>query len=62
MRATLTLQCVLAFVIRRGGKRIPLRFVRFQNVNSLHIFVASNQGGEEETMINSIDLFGLPVQ
>jgi len=46
----------------KDGKRINLRFVRFQNVNSLHIFVASNQGGEEETKINSIDIFGLPVQ
>lgn len=56
------------------GKKIPLRFVRFQNVSSLHvstndlfhscwdscagqIFVASN-GGDDETRIDGIDLFG----
>ncbi|KAG9123602.1 hypothetical protein FRC07_014584 [Ceratobasidium sp. 392] len=44
------------------GRRIPLRFVRFQSVTSLHIFVASNQGGEDETRINAIDVFGQPVE
>ncbi|KAF8344336.1 PITH domain-containing protein [Cantharellus anzutake] len=44
------------------GSKIPLRYVRFQSVNSLHIFVSSNQGGEDETRINSIDVFGVPVQ
>ncbi|KAI0713315.1 DUF1000-domain-containing protein [Earliella scabrosa] len=45
----------------REGKKIPLRFVRFQSVNSLHIFVVSNQGGEDETRIDAIDIFGVPV-
>ncbi|KAK7054507.1 hypothetical protein VNI00_003705 [Paramarasmius palmivorus] len=44
------------------GKPIQLRFVRFQSVNSLHIFVASNQGDEEETVINAIDVIGVPVE
>jgi hypothetical protein len=44
------------------GKQIPLRFVRFQAVNSLHIFVGSNQGDEDETRIDSIDIFGVPVE
>ncbi|KAI0811092.1 PITH domain-containing protein [Irpex lacteus] len=39
------------------GKKIPLRFVRFQNVNSIHIFVATN-GGDDETRIDGIDFFG----
>lgn len=43
------------------GKKIALRYVRFQAVNSLHIFVESNQGGEELTRIDSIDVFGFPV-
>jgi PITH domain len=68
----------------KDGKKIPLKFVRFQSVNSLHVrdnihltshinryvdrglyvqvFVASNQGDEEETRINSLNIFGVPVQ
>jgi len=45
-----------------NGTPIQLRFVRFQAVSSLHIFVASNHGGEDETRINAIDVFGLPGQ
>ncbi|KAI0781270.1 DUF1000-domain-containing protein [Trametes elegans] len=45
----------------REGRKVPLRFVRFQSVNSLHIFVVSNQGGEDETRIDAIDVFGQPV-
>lgn len=62
-----------------SGSVIPLRFVRFQSVLSLHvstlralevtvlilfdqIFVSSNQGGEDETRIDSIDIFGVPGQ
>jgi len=44
------------------GKMIPLRFVKFQSVQSIHIFVSSNQGGEDETRIDSIDIYGLPGQ
>ncbi|OSX64733.1 hypothetical protein POSPLADRAFT_1178293 [Postia placenta MAD-698-R-SB12] len=43
------------------GKRIPLRYVRFQSVNTLHIFVESNQGGEDQTRIDAIDFYGFPV-
>ncbi|TRM59484.1 PITH domain-containing protein [Schizophyllum amplum] len=46
----------------REGKPIPLRFVRFQAVNSLHIFVASNQSGADETRIDAVDVFGIPVE
>jgi len=44
------------------GARISLRFVRFQAVNSLHIFVASNQGEEDKTRIDALDIFGVPVE
>ncbi|THH08614.1 hypothetical protein EW145_g2581 [Phellinidium pouzarii] len=42
------------------GKPIALHFVKFKSVNSLHLFVESNQGeGEEEaTRIDRIDFFG----
>ncbi|KAI0928142.1 hypothetical protein AcW1_005484 [Taiwanofungus camphoratus] len=45
----------------KEGKRIPLRYVRFQAVNSLHIFVEANQGGEDRTRIDAVDFFGFPV-
>jgi hypothetical protein len=41
-----------------GGNKVELRFVRFQNVRSLHILVKSNQEDDETTRIDSIDLFG----
>ncbi|KIK09444.1 hypothetical protein K443DRAFT_671346 [Laccaria amethystina LaAM-08-1] len=44
------------------GTPINVRYVRFQAVNSLHIFVSANHGGEDETRIDSIDVFGLPVE
>ncbi|KAH9946405.1 DUF1000-domain-containing protein [Epithele typhae] len=45
----------------REGRKVPLRFVRFQSVTSLHAFVVSNQGGEDETRVDAIDVFGMPV-
>ncbi|KAH9001428.1 PITH domain-containing protein [Lactarius akahatsu] len=44
----------------KEGQPIELKFVRFQSVNSLHIFVESNHGGGEQTRIDSIDIFGFP--
>ena len=40
------------------GEKVDLRFVRFQNVRSLHILVKDNQEDEETTRIDSIDIFG----
>ncbi|CAB54816.1 Thioredoxin-like I protein Txl1 [Schizosaccharomyces pombe] len=40
---------------------IPLRFVKFQRVNSLVIFIYSNVGEEETTKISRLELFGEPV-
>ncbi|KAI0075789.1 DUF1000-domain-containing protein [Panus rudis PR-1116 ss-1] len=45
----------------KEGKRIPLRFVRFQSVSSLHIFVVNNTSGSDETRIDAVDIFGQPV-
>jgi len=44
------------------GKQIRLRFVRFQSVNSVHLFVKSNQCGLEETRIDEVDFFGCLAQ
>ena len=40
------------------GNKVDLRFVRFQNVRSLHILIKDNQEDDETTRIDSIDLFG----
>lgn len=40
------------------GGRVELRFVRFQNLRSLHVLVKDNQEGEETTRIDSLDVFG----
>jgi len=45
----------------KEGNRIVLRFVRFQAVNSLHIFVQSNHG-DDESRIDVLDVFGIPVE
>ncbi|KAF9239633.1 DUF1000-domain-containing protein [Melanogaster broomeanus] len=46
------------------GKTIPLKFVRFKSVNSLHIFVESNQSGDDDvqTRIDGIDVLGVLVE
>ncbi|EKM82882.1 hypothetical protein AGABI1DRAFT_125348 [Agaricus bisporus var. burnettii JB137-S8] len=46
----------------RHGQPIALRYVRFQSVNSLHIFVESNHGGGDETRIDAIDISGFPIE
>ncbi|KAM0788507.1 hypothetical protein ACM66B_001638 [Microbotryomycetes sp. NB124-2] len=46
----------------KGQEAVQLRFVRFQNVNTLSIFVADNQGEEDTTRIDSLDLIGLANQ
>ena len=40
------------------GNKVDLRFVRFQNVRSLHVLVKDNQEDEETTRIDSLDVFG----
>ncbi|KAK9848842.1 hypothetical protein WJX84_010986 [Apatococcus fuscideae] len=40
------------------GKPVTLRFVKFQSVNTLSIFVESNQGDAETTIIQKIALQG----
>jgi len=40
------------------GAQIPLKYVKFQNVNSLTIFVKDNQGDEEITVIERIGILG----
>ncbi|XP_003699797.1 thioredoxin-like [Megachile rotundata] len=43
------------------GNPIPLRYVKFQNVQNLQIFVKDNQSGSETTRIDHITVFGSPI-
>ncbi|BGP01175.1 hypothetical protein NBRC10513v2_002127 [Rhodotorula toruloides] len=46
----------------KGEKSVELRFVRFQNVGHLSIFVVDNQGGEDVTRIDKLELIGVSVE
>ncbi|KAK8785486.1 thioredoxin-like [Amblyomma americanum] len=43
------------------GAVVPLRFVKFQNVQNLQIFVKDNQTGTETTRINYLVIYGSPI-
>ncbi|KAI9229510.1 MAG: PITH domain-containing protein [Piptocephalis tieghemiana] len=40
---------------------IPLRFVKFQSVNDLVVFIEDNQNGEETSVLKRIEFYGSPV-
>jgi len=44
------------------GTLIPLKFVKFQSVNSVTFFLVDNQTGAETTAVKYIRLIGTPVQ
>jgi PITH domain len=43
------------------GNPVNLRFVKFQNVQTLLIFVKDNQGGTETTRIDHLAVYGCPL-
>lgn len=43
------------------GKPINLRYVKFQNVQNIQLYVKDNQSGDEKTIIDSIQLIGSPI-
>jgi hypothetical protein len=45
-----------------GEQAIELRYVKFQRVNSLQIFIVDNQEGGEVTRIDSLDILGQSVE
>ncbi|KAK7466606.1 hypothetical protein BaRGS_00037329 [Batillaria attramentaria] len=45
----------------KEGSMIPLKFVKFQNVQSITLFVRDNQGGTETTQIDYVGFLGSPV-
>lgn len=40
---------------------VKLRYVKFQNVTNLQLFVKNNQNGAETTRINHLQVFGSPI-
>ncbi|GAA5839828.1 hypothetical protein JCM11251_001226 [Rhodosporidiobolus azoricus] len=44
-----------------GKKSVELRFVRFQNVNHLSVFVVDNQNSEDITRIDGLELIGVGI-
>ena len=44
--------------LKTGTAKLELRFVKFQNVTSIVIFIADGEGDGEKTRIDRIRLFG----
>jgi len=43
------------------GEVIPLKFVKFQNVQNLQLFIKDNQKGGEVTVVDHIAIIGVPI-
>ena len=54
LSSTISAICVSA----TANRSAPCRFVKFQSLTSLSIFVANNQGDEDSTRIQKIAIFG----
>jgi len=46
----------------KEGNVINLRYVKFQNVQNLTLFVSDNQGGDDVTQLDYLGIIGSPVQ
>lgn len=44
-----------------NGNMINLRFVKFQNVQTLTFFIVDNQSGDEKTVIENLQVIGAPI-
>ncbi|KPJ06655.1 Thioredoxin-like protein 1 [Papilio machaon] len=43
------------------GNPVPLKFVKFQNVQNIQIFIKDNQSGGEVTLVNHLAFYGSPI-
>ncbi|XP_053211255.1 thioredoxin-like protein 1 [Panonychus citri] len=59
MEAVQTIECTPKDLTE--GALIPLKYVKFQNIRSLLIFVKNNQGGTETTRIDHLGIIGSPL-
>lgn len=44
------------------GDRVDLKFVVFQSVQSVTVFVETNQGDSDVTFLNRVQFFGMPIE
>jgi hypothetical protein len=44
-----------------GGTAVPLAYVKFQNVNTLTVFIHANQGGGDKTTLHKLCFLGTPL-
>merc|ERR1712183_578741 len=44
-----------------SGELIPLKFVKFQNVQNLQLFIRDNQAGDEITQLDYLGVIGTPI-
>lgn len=44
-----------------AGQQVNLRYVKFQNVQNIQIFIKDNQGGGEVTQLDYIGFIGSPI-
>ncbi|OQV25630.1 Thioredoxin-like protein 1 [Hypsibius exemplaris] len=44
-----------------GDEAVPLKFVKFQNVQNLQLFLKDNQSGAETTRLDALGLHGFPI-
>eukprot|EP00163_Fabomonas_tropica_P002910 TRINITY_DN1236_c0_g1_i1.p2 TRINITY_DN1236_c0_g1~~TRINITY_DN1236_c0_g1_i1.p2 ORF type:complete len:143 (-),score=35.44 TRINITY_DN1236_c0_g1_i1:934-1362(-) len=47
--------------LNQEGPAIPLKFVKFQHVTSLTIFIENNHNDDEVTTVSRIQLYGQPI-
>lgn len=43
------------------GNPVNLRYVKFQNVNNIQLFIKDNQSGDEVTQIDNLAIIGSPI-
>jgi hypothetical protein len=42
----------------QSGEPVPLKYVKFQNINTLALFLQNNQGETETTALTQVTLYG----
>jgi len=51
---------ISTFLLLQEDTLTPLKFLKFQNVASLTVFVEDNQGGDDTTVISRLRIIGQP--